>query len=662
MRFIFSYIILLFIPFNLLSGQETFDEESIFYNADFEFNNGDFKKAATYYEALIEKGIKTAHIKYKLARTYLEIPGKSSSAITLLEDAEKSVTTGFKTHNYLESEAPYEVLLLLGEAYQMNNLFDKATAKYKKYKSHIIATGKDPETINRKLNSISTALKLINTPLDVDKTFLPFYKTGIRIYNPVFSGNNEKMAFISDRKYYKAIYFSEKQNENWLEPRNITMELESDGFFLITSLSYDGDVLYLTRKLNNNDYDLYYSRLTEGEWSKINSLDQINTLSDEIHACESPDGYFLIISSNRGSSIGGYDLYISSLTDGNWDSPQNLGPVINTPYNESTPFYSPDGDMLYFSSEGHNNMGRYDIFKSSIKNNKFSTPQNLGYPVNTTKDDIFFCPTKNEFIGYTAGVFDKIKDLNIIKIEQFNASNPRKAIIEGTITTDITAEKKFESIRISLVNQATGDTINSVRPDPSTGSYTLIVPAKQVDLIIEGDGYFTHKQQLEPTTGASGKEIIINTMLKAMPVETTVKQEIFEISCILFQFDDYGLSKTSTRYLDLAYNLLILVDSAKLVIVGHTDAIGSNKYNISLSQKRALSVQSYLIKKGITSKRLDVKWEGEIHPVAKNKNPDGTDNSSGRKYNRRVCFNLLNIPENVSVEYINKIPEDLKIK
>jgi len=99
-----------------------------------------------------------------------------------------------------------------------------------------------------------------------------------------------------------------------------------------------------------------------------------------------------------------------------------------------------------------------------------------------------------------------------------------------------------------------------------------------------------------------------------------------------------------------------------LVIIGHTDAIGSNKYNISLSQKRALSVQSYLIKKGINSKRLDVKWEGEIQPVAKNKNPDGTDNFSGRKFNRRVCFNLLNIPENISVEYINKIPEDLKIK
>lgn len=580
MRFISAYIILLFIPFILLSGQENVEQESIFYIADFEYSNSNYKKAATYYETLLEKGIKTAHIKYKLARTYLEIPGKSSNAIPLLEDAEKSITPDFKTQNYLETEAPYEVLLLLGEAYQMNNSLDKATAKYKKYKSYITATGKNPETINRKLNSISTALKLINRPLDIDKTFLPYNKTGIRIYNPVFSGNNEKMAFISDRKYYKAIYFSEKQKGNWLEPRNITMELESDGFFLITSLSYSGDVLYLTRKINNNDYDLFYSRFTEGKWSKIISLDQINTLSDEIHACESPNGHFLVISSNRGSSIGGYDLYISSLTDGSWDNPRNMGSVINTPYNESTPFYSPNGDMLYFSSQGHNTMGRYDVFKSSIKNNKFHTPQNLGYPINTTKDDIFYCPSENELIGYTTGIFNKTKDLSIIKIEQFNASNPREAIIRDTITTDMPAEKK---------------------------------------------------------------------------------QETFEINCILFQFDDYGLSKTSTRQLDLVYKLLTRVSSANLVIIGHTDAIGSNRYNISLSQKRALSAQSYLIKKGITSKRLDVKWEGEIHPVAKNKHSDGTDNSSGRKYNRRVCFYLLNIPENVSVIYIHKIPEDLKI-
>ena len=588
MRFVFVYIILLFIHFTLLSGQEAVEQENIFYSADFEYSNGNYRKAAIYYETLLEKGTKTAHIKYKLAGTYLEIPGKSSNAIPLLEDAEKSVSPDFKSQNFLETEAPYEALLLLGEAYQMNNLLDKATEKYKKYKSHIIATGKDPETINRKLNSISTALKLINRPLDIDKTFLPFNKTGIRFYNPVFSGNNEKMAFISDQKFYKAIYFSEKQNGNWLEPRNITMELESDGFFLITSLSFTGDVLYLTQKVNNNDFDLFYSRFTEGEWSKIVSLDQINTLNDEIHACESPNGHSLVISSNRGSSIGGYDLYISSLTDGSWDNPQNVGSVINTPYNESTPFYSPNGDMLYFSSEGHNTMGRYDVFKSSIKNNKFHTPQNLGYPINTTKDDVFYCPSENEFIGYTAGILDKTKDLSIIKIEQFNASNPRKAIIKDTIITD--------------------------------------------------------------------KDIITTD------IKVEKKQETFGISCVQFQFDDYGLSKTAIRQLDMVYKLLTRVSSANLIIIGHTDAIGSNKYNYSLSQKRALSVQSYLIKNGINSNRLDIKWEGEIHPVAINNNPDGTDNSSGRKFNRRVCFNILNIPENISVEYINKIPKDLKIK
>ena len=429
MRFIFAYIILLFVPFTLLSGQEAVEQKSIFYSAEFEYYNGNYRKAATYYETLLEKGTKTAHIKYKLARTYLEIPGKSNNAIPLLEDAEKSITPDFKTQNYLETEAPYEVLLLLGEAYQMNNLPDKATAKYKKYKSHIIATGKDPETINRKLHSISTAMKLINKPLDIGKTYLPFSKTGIRVYNPVFSGNNEKMAFISDQKYYKAIYLSEKQNGNWLEPRNITMELESDGFFLITSLSFSGDVLYLTKKANNNDYDLYYSRFTEGKWSKTISLDQINTLSDEIHACESPNGHFLVISSNRRSSIGGYDLYISSLTDGNWDNPRNMGSVINTPYNESTPFYSPNGEMLYFSSEGHNTMGRYDIFKSSIKNNEFHIPQNLGYPINTTKDDIFYCPAKNELIGYTAGIFDKIKDLSINELPRGRAPKYQKSSV-----------------------------------------------------------------------------------------------------------------------------------------------------------------------------------------------------------------------------------------
>jgi len=222
------------------------------------------------------------------------------------------------------------------------------------------------------------------------------------------------------------------------------------------------------------------------------------------------------------------------------------------------------------------------IYNHNIRHNKFHEPENIGYPINTTKDDLFYCPSENEFIGYTASIFDKTKDLSIIiKIERFNASNTREAIINDTITTEIAIEKK---------------------------------------------------------------------------------QESFGINCILFQFDDYGLSKTATWQIDLAYKLLTRVRSANLVIIGHTDAIGSNKYNISLSQKRALSVQNYLIKKGINPRQLDVKWEGETHPVASNKNPNGTDNSTGSKFNRRVCFNFLNIPENVSVKYINNIPEYLKIR
>lgn len=597
MRFFFTYIILLFFQSALTFGQEPFDPERTFYNAEFEYYNNNPRKAAQYYESLLKKGIKTAHIKYKLARTYLEIPGKESKAVFLLENAVKTITPDFKTQNFSETKAPYEALLLLGEAYQMNDLLAKATEKYKKYKSHIIASGKNPETVNRKLNSISTALKLHNTPLDVDKTFLPFYEFGIRNYNPVFSGNGNKMAFMSDGKYYKAIYFSEKQNGKWSEPRNITMELESDGSLLITSLSHNGLVLYITKKINNNDYDLFYSRFNEGKWSRITSLDQINTMRDEIHASESPDGRFLVFSSNRGNSMGGYDLYISASANGSWEDPENLGSVINTPYNENTPFFSPDGKKLYFSSEGHNTMGRYDIFMSAItNNNRFSPPQNLGYPVNTTKDDIFYCPYDKDFIGYTANVFDKTQELNVIRIEQFNSIHPRKVIIKGTIIKDDT------------------------------------------------------------------KEIIIHTLVKSIPIKTTVRQEVFKLSCIQFLFDDWGLSKTSTRRLDQVHKLLIRFDSAKLVIVGHTDAIGSNKYNISLSQKRAVSVQNYLIKKGISPKRLNIRWEGETHPVAINKNPDGTDNPDGRKFNRRVCFDPMNIPENITIEYINQVPEGLKIK
>lgn len=165
------------------------------------------------------------------------------------------------------------------------------------------------------------------------------------------------------------------------------------------------------------------------------------------------------------------------------------------------------------------------------------------------------------------------------------------------------------------------------------------MPVKKAKLIIEAPEYLTNIQELNPAT--SEKEIIVNTKLKEKPAEQTLIDETIGISCIHFIFDDYGLSKTSTRKLDSVYKCLNRIESVNLVIVGHTDAMGSNKYNISLSKKRAFSAQSYLIKKGITPNRIDVKWKGEMQPVAINKNPDGTDNPQGRKFNRRVCFNFL---------------------
>lgn len=308
-----------------MHGQELFDPENTFFSAEFEYNNGHFKKAAEYYKTLLEKGIETANIKYMLARTYLEIPGKTDSAISLLEEVKKAISGDFKTENFRENKAPYETLLYLGEAYQMSNLLNKASEEYKKYKSHIAETGDDPEIINRKLNSISFAQMQMNNPLDINKTFFPLQNENLRNYNAVVSGNNKKMAFITERKYYKAVYFSEKINGEWLEPRNITMEIESDGSFLVTSLSYNGDILYLTKGINNNDFNLYCSRFEKGKW----------------------------------------------------EDPQNLGQIINTPYNEISPFYSPDGKWLYFSSEGHNSIGGFDIYKSRIVRNEFRTPKTL---------------------------------------------------------------------------------------------------------------------------------------------------------------------------------------------------------------------------------------------------------------------------------------------
>lgn len=248
-----------------------------------------------------------------------------------------------------------------------------------------------------------------------------------------------------------------------------------DGDVYSTGLSRDGKELIIYRS-DSYDGNLYSSRFVNGKWTPIKKLnDQINTKYWESHGSLSYDGKVLYFTSNRKGGYGDLDIYKATRDNimlDNWKNVQNMGPEINTPYNEETPFISEDGKTLFFSSYGHYNMGGYDIFYSNLLDNgKWSTPLNMGYPLNTTDDDVFFMPIKGGTFAYICRYYpDNYGRTDVLKIELFSDQHPRKFLLKGVLSIPPDLDSK-DKITAQLINRATNDTIDLFEIDPSNPKF-----------------------------------------------------------------------------------------------------------------------------------------------------------------------------------------------
>jgi hypothetical protein len=220
-------------------------------------------------------------------------------------------------------------------------------------------------------------------------------------FNPLISADGKSFAFMVSLKFYDAIMFTKLVNGKWTAPINITPDIQSDGDFYISCLSSDGNLLFLSKDDDFNS-DLYVSSFNGQSWTKAEKLNKnINTKCWESHGFISEDGNILVFASDRPGGFGGLDLYISEKVNGDWGPAVNMGPEINTQFNEDRPFLINKGKTLFFSSQGHINMGGYDIFRSDKQSNGlWNKPANLGYPINTPGDNIFFMPTGDGKSGY----------------------------------------------------------------------------------------------------------------------------------------------------------------------------------------------------------------------------------------------------------------------
>ena len=374
-----------------------------FLEAEYFFLNEDYQDALPCYLQLYEKIPDNGNIAYRIGACYLNITGRKNLAIDYLEKASKNLSAKIKEGSITEYSAPYDALYELGKAYLINYQFDNAKEAFMRYSETLLPDDRENiDFINQQIKSCDIAKDYISKPVSFTEENLgPLFNDDKSNFNPVISADGKTFAFMVALKFYDAIMLSKLVGNKWSPPVNITPELQTEGDIYISCLSSDGKILYLSKDDNYNS-DIFTSTYDGTTWGQTVKLNKnINTRYWESHGFVTEDGEQLIFASDRPGGFGGLDLYLSKKVNGDWGPPVNLGPEINTQFNEDRPFLINNGKILFFSSQGHSTIGGYDLFRSELQSNGlWNKPSNLGYPINTPDDNIFFMPVENGNAGY----------------------------------------------------------------------------------------------------------------------------------------------------------------------------------------------------------------------------------------------------------------------
>ncbi len=350
----------------------------------------------------------TANINYKIGLCYLNLADGKHKAYYFLEKASHDTHKRYEDFEPSEKEAPLVTIYYLGQACQLDNKFDEAITNYNQYKEEARPNANDTKEIDRRIEMALTGIALTKKPVTVlFKNLGDSINTDYPEYNALVSGDRSLLVFTSrrpgstggektmDGQFYEDIYCSHKlEDGSWSSALPIGKPINTNENERSAGLSSDGKQLLIYKEINGGD--LFISNRENNMWSNPVPLNStINSSYSENEASFSPDGNILYFSSNRPGGYGGYDIYRSAkLSNGDWGPADNLGPLINTAFDERAPFMSPDGITLYFSSDGKKSMGGFDIFRTVKQpgENNWSKTENVGYPINNADDDTFFVP------------------------------------------------------------------------------------------------------------------------------------------------------------------------------------------------------------------------------------------------------------------------------
>ena len=496
-------------------------------------------------------------------------------------------------------------------------------------------------------------------------------------YGSILSADGSSMVFTSrrgakgdlvnliDNKYFEDIYSSNLVNDTWEEAVNIGKPVNSDWNDAVVGLSEDGQKLIFYRG-REREGDLYSATLQGNTWKNIHDLThKLNKRKSQESAISfNADGTTAyIVSDIDQDSYGGKDIYYTMLDENgkNWSKPVNIGDVINSEYHEASVYITPDEKTIYFSSKGHNSMGGYDIFVSDYKYDSWTTPRNLGLPINSPDDDLFmsilmngrdayYSTIRKEGLGgfdiYHAILLGPEKPLQLSNEDELIASiaipveesfieqsmqiqYTRMTIVKGTVS-DFNTGKPLES-SIELVDNKSGKLIKKTNSNINSGSYLISLPSgKDYGFSVNADGYMFHSENFVVPKAQEYKEIFKDIQLQPMtPGSKIILHNTF------FESGKSSLRPASFFELNRLAKMFDKYPNLILEISGHTDSRGSYAVNQRLSRARAKSVVDYIVGQGVNPANLKAVGYNFKYPVASNKTKEG------RQENRRVEAKIL---------------------
>jgi len=479
------------------------------------FANEDFEDAARIYKRLLPVDTTFGEVYHEYAVCLLNIPGSREMATPFLEQAVR--------HDHTEA------YLELGSARHRQHRFDEAEQLFQRYKKLHFRAVKDDE-VDRRIAMVHYAREMVAAPVDLRiRNMGSTINSTAHDYCPLVTADGNALYFTSRRRgttgdmkdgsgqYFEDIYMARRIDDIWTNAVNLRSPMNTRMHDATVGLNPDGSsmIIFRTNPVNMTG-DLYEAVSRNGQWQEPKLMtERINSKHHEPSASIAPGGDEIYFTSDRPGGYGGRDLYrIRRLPNGEWSLPLNLGPNVNTAQDEDAPFIHSDGVTLFFSSKGHSTMGGYDIFKTVLTDpdmNGWSEPENMGYPLNTVNDDIYFSLSEDGQTGFFSSERSGGLGMQDIYQVEFPGTQLDYIVVRGVVTD---ASEEAVQARILVTDLAETEVQGIYNSNVSTGRYLLVLtPGERYTMTVEAPGFVTQRSELHARTVNGTRELPMDIQL-----------------------------------------------------------------------------------------------------------------------------------------------------